>query len=97
MMTPDPNQLWRIPLEADLRHREWEGEHVFFHGGAGDTHRFSEAAALVLLHLMTTPTSEAELATLLSEAAEVDLAEAEAALNNVLAELDRIEYAEPVQ
>jgi PqqD family protein of HPr-rel-A system len=97
MMTPNPNRRWRIPLEADLRHREWEGEHVFFHGAAGDTHRFSEAAALVLLHLMTTPANEAELAALLAEAAEVDLAEAETALGAILAELERIEYAEPMQ
>ena len=96
-MTPDPNRRWRIPLEADLRHREWEGEHVFFHGAAGDTHRFSEAAALVLLHLMTTSANEAELAALLAEAAEVDLAEAATALSGILAELERIEYAEPVQ
>lgn len=96
-MTPDSNRRWRIPLEADLRHREWEGEHVFFHGAAGDTHRFSEAAALVLLHLMSTPANETELAALLAEAAEVDLAEAESALGGILAELERIEYAEPVQ
>jgi PqqD family protein of HPr-rel-A system len=96
-MTPDPNRLWRIPLEADLRHREWENEHVFFHGAAGDTHRFSEAAALVLLHLMTKPANEAELAALLAEAAEVDQTEAEAALTGILTELERIEYAEPVQ
>ncbi len=97
MMTPDPNRRWRIPLEADLRHREWDGEHVFFHGAAGDTHRFSEAAALVLLHLMSTPADEADLTALLAEAAEVKLAEAETALSAILAELDRIEYAEPVQ
>jgi PqqD family protein of HPr-rel-A system len=97
MMTFDPNRRWRIPLEADLRHREWEGEHVFFHGAAGDTHRFSEAAALVLLHLMATPANEADLAALLAEAAEVELAEAETALDAILAELERIEYAEPVQ
>ena len=96
-MTPDPNQRWRIPLEADLRHREWEGEHVFFHGAAGDTHRFSEATALVLLHLMTTPANEAELAALLAEAAEVDLAEAVTALCTILVELERLEYAEQVQ
>ncbi len=96
-MTPDPNRRWRIPLEADLRHREWEGEHVFFHGAAGDTHRFSEAAALVLLHLMRGTANEAKLSALLAEAAEVDLAEAETALSSILAELDRIEYAEPVQ
>jgi PqqD family protein of HPr-rel-A system len=97
MTTPKLNQCWRIPLEADLRHREWEGEHVFFHGAAGDTHRFSEAAAQVLLHLMTTSATETELSVMLAEAAEVDQAEAEAALGAILAELERIEYAELVQ
>ena len=96
-MTSDPNRLWRIPLEADLRYREWENEHVFFHGSAGDTHRFSEAAALVLLHLMTKPANEAELAALLAEAAEVDQPEAITALTGILTELERIEYAEPMQ
>jgi PqqD family protein of HPr-rel-A system len=96
MMTPDPNRHWRIPLEADLRHREWENEHVFFHGAAGDTHRFSEAAALILLHLMTKPANEAELGALLAEAAEVDQTEAATALAGILTELERIEYAEPV-
>jgi hypothetical protein len=47
-MTPDPARLWRIPPEADLHHREWDGEHVFYHGGAGDTHRFSDTATMVL-------------------------------------------------
>ena len=96
MMTPDPNQRWRIPLEADLRHREWDGEHVFFHGAAGDTHRLSEAAALILLHLIEAPANESSLANLLAESAEVDPAEAAQALNDILAELARLEYAEPV-
>ena len=94
-MPPDPARLWRIPPEADLRHREWDGEHVFFHGGAGDTHRFSEAAALVLQRLMAAPTEESSLATLLAEAAAVEPAEAAAALSGILEELARLEFAEP--
>ena len=94
-MPPDPARLWRIPPEADLRHREWHGEHVFFHGGAGDTHRFSEAAALVLQRLMAAPTEESSLATLLAEAAAVEPAEAAAALTGILKELARLEFAEP--
>jgi PqqD family protein of HPr-rel-A system len=94
-MPPDPARLWRIPPEADLRHREWDGEHVFFHGGAGDTHRFSEAAALVLQRLMAAPTEESSLATLLAEAAAVEPAEAAAALTGILEELVRLEFAEP--
>lgn len=95
-MTPDPARLWRIPPEADLHHREWDGEHVFYHGGAGDTHRFSDAAALVLQRLMTVPTDESSLATLLADAAGVVPAEANQALNDILVELARLEFAEPV-
>jgi PqqD family protein of HPr-rel-A system len=95
MMTPDPARRWRIPTEADLRHREWDGEHVFFHGAAGDTHRFTEAAALVLLKLMAAPADEAELAAFLAEAAGVERREALAALAGILDELARLEYVEP--
>lgn len=95
-MTPDPARLWRIPPEADLRHREWDGEHVFYHGGAGDTHRFSDAAALVLQRLMAAPTDESSMATLLADAAGVDPAEANQALTDILVELARLEFAEPV-
>ena len=95
-MTPDPARRWRIPPEADLRHREWDGEHVFFHGAAGDTHRFSAAAALVLLRLMAAPADESDLATLLAEAAAVEPVEAAMALTDILGELARLEFAEPV-
>lgn len=95
-MTPDPARRWRIPPEADLRHREWDGEHVFFHGATGDTHRFSDAAARVLQRLMAAPADESELATLLAEAAAVESAEATQALGDILGELARLEFAEPV-
>ncbi len=88
-------RLWRVPLEADLHHRAWDGEHVFFHGAAGDTHRFSEAATLVLLRLMTMPSDESSLAALLADAAEVDQAAAQTALADILGELARLEFAEP--
>ena len=95
-MTSDPARLWRIPPEADLRHREWDGEHVFFHGAAGDTHRFSGAAALILLRLMVAPADESSLAILLAEAAEVKPAEAATALDSILGELASLEFAESV-
>lgn len=95
-MTSDSARLWRIPLEADLRHREWDGEHVFFHGAAGDTHRFSEAAALILLRLMAAPADESCLSRLLAEAASADPSEAAAALEDILGELRNLEFAEPV-
>ena len=95
-MTPDPSCLWRIPPEADLRHREWDGEHVFYHGAAGDTHRFSEASALILLQLMAAPADESNLTTLLAEAAAVEPNEAATALIDILRELARLEFAEPV-
>jgi len=96
-MKPDPSRLWRIPPEADLRHREWDGEHVFFHGATGDTHRFSEASALILQQLMVAPANESLLATLLAEAAAVEQAEAAAALADILGELARLEFAEPAR
>jgi len=95
-MTFNPSRFWCIPTEADLRHREWDGEHVFFHGAAGDTHRFSEAAALILQHLMQGPSDESRLAGLLAEAAEVDTEAAQSALGNILDELARLEYVESV-
>lgn len=95
-MTPDPSRLWRIPPEADLRHREWDGEHVFYHGAAGDTHRFSEASALILLQLIAAPDMESNLVTLLSEAAAAEPDEAARALVDILGELVRLEFAEPV-
>lgn len=94
-MTSDSDRLWRIPLEADLRHREWDGEHVFFHGAAGDTHRFSEAAALILLRLMAAPADESCLSNLLAEAASADPTEAATALEEILGELSNLEFAEP--
>ena len=88
-------QVWRIPREADLRHRQWEGGHVFYHGSAGDTHQLSAAAAVVLLELMTGPADEARLAARLSEFDGGSPGAAEAALADILRELNRLECAEP--
>lgn len=95
-MTPDRTRIWRIPSEADLRHREWDGEHVFFHGATGDTHRFSDAAGLILLQLMSAPADESSLTALMAEAAEVKLEEAADALADILRELANLEFAEAV-
>lgn len=94
-MNAESTRVWRIPPESALRHRAWAEEHVFFHGAAGDTHRFSEATALVLLHLMRAPADEAELAAELAAQADAEPAEAAAALADILRELARLEYVEP--
>lgn len=90
-----PPVTWRIPPEADPRHRHWDGEDVFFHGGAGDTHRLSAPAAAVLLRLMRGPADAAELTALLAEAAGC-AADAAAALAAILEELVRLEFVEPL-
>ena len=87
---------WQIPRDAELRHREWDGEHVFFHGAAGDTHRLTAAAAVILLKLMAGPCDETQLAKGLSEQGLGTLEEAEVALREILRELARIECAERV-
>jgi PqqD family protein of HPr-rel-A system len=77
-----------------LRHREWDGEHVFYHGSAGDTHQLSAAAAAVLLELMAGPADETRLAARLSEFDGGSPEEAQAALADILRELARLECAE---
>jgi hypothetical protein len=44
-------QRWRIAEHADLASRHWDGEFVFHHALANDTHRLSDAAGRVLLQL----------------------------------------------
>ena len=85
-MTAAPSRTWRVPPEADLRHRAWDGEDVFFHGGAGD---------IILLRLSRAPADEATLADELARAAACDTDEAGDALAGILDELARLEYAEP--
>lgn len=47
-----PPRFWRIAEQADLTWRHWDGEYVFHHALSNDTHRLSEAAGVVLLHLI---------------------------------------------
>jgi len=89
-------RTWRVPPEADPRHRAWEDEDVFFHSGAGDTHRLSAPAALVLSRLMRGPADEATLAAELAAVADCGPDEAGAALAAILEELQRLEFAEPL-
>ncbi len=93
-MNASSERTWRIPPEADLRHRVWDGEDVFFHGGAGDTHRLSAAAAIVLLRLAEGPADEAALTAELARSAGCEPGEVASALADILAELARLEFAE---
>lgn len=47
-----PPRFWRIADHADLAWRHWEGEYVFHHALANDTHRLSAAAGELLLRLI---------------------------------------------
>lgn len=44
--------FWRIADQAELAWRHWDGEYLFHHALSNDTHRLSEAAGTVLLHLL---------------------------------------------
>jgi PqqD family protein of HPr-rel-A system len=95
-MTAESARVWRVPPEADLRHRSWDGEHVFYHGAAGDTYRLSEAAAAVLLRLMRGEADEQALFRELLPGDGTDAVEAHRALADLLAELARLECVEPL-
>jgi hypothetical protein len=47
-----PLRFWRIADHASLAWRHWDGEYVFHHALSNDTHRLSDAAGEVLLHLL---------------------------------------------
>ena len=96
MEAGDRRTLWQIPPEADVRHREWDGEFVFFHGAGGDTYRLSAVAAVVLLELQAGPSSEAGLADGVVARLGLDPSEVAAGLSAVLAELARLEFVEPL-
>ncbi|PIV89501.1 MAG: hypothetical protein COW48_00185 [Hydrogenophilales bacterium CG17_big_fil_post_rev_8_21_14_2_50_63_12] len=51
-MDAAPPRLWRIADQAGLAWRHWDGEYVFHHALANDTHRLAEAAGIVLRHLL---------------------------------------------
>ena len=53
-----PLRFWRIADHAALAWRHWDGEYVFHHALANDTHRLSDAAGILLLHLMESGETE---------------------------------------
>jgi hypothetical protein len=59
MDSPAPRR-WRIADHADLAWRHWDGEYVFHHALANDTHRLSDAAGRVLLQLARSGEMDAE-------------------------------------
>lgn len=80
-----PLRRWRTADQAGLVWHQWEGEYVFHHALSNDTHRLSEAAGIVLLHLLEH-----------GETAETDLARAcqidEADLPVILSALEKIDF-----
>lgn len=59
MDSPAPRR-WRIADHADPAWRHWDGEYVFHHALANDTHRLSDAAGRVLLQLARSGEMDAE-------------------------------------
>jgi len=83
MDIPAPRR-WRIADHADLAWRQWDGEYVFHHALANDTHRLSDAAGRVLLQLARCGEKDAES---LALACELPVSDVEAILSE-LAKLD---------
>ena len=83
MDIPAPRR-WRIADHADLAWRHWDGEYVFHHALANDTHRLSDAAGRVLLQLARSGEQDAES---LALACELPVSDVEMILSE-LAKLD---------
>ena len=49
------NHQWRVDPTAELAWRHWDGEYVVHHALSNDTHRLSDFAGHVLLHLAACP------------------------------------------
>jgi hypothetical protein len=75
---------FRIADRADLAWRHWDGEYVFHHALANDTHRLSDAAGRILLRLMRSGEQDAES---LALACELPVSDVELILSE-LAKLD---------
>ena len=79
------SRRWRIAEHADLAWRHWDGEFVFHHALANDTHRLSDAAGRVLLQLAQDGEQVVENLALACElpASDVDL---------ILSELAKVDF-----
>ena len=88
---------WRLCVPAgELAWRRWEGELVVFNPLSGATHVLDVASAEVLHALMAGPTGRDDLAGRLATLLEVEAgAEARAATDKILEDLDRLGLAEP--
>jgi len=84
MDIPAPRRF-RIADHADLAWRYWDGEYVFHHGLANDTHRLSDAAGRVLLQLAQFGENDAES---LALACELPVAEVQV----ILSELGKLDF-----
>jgi transcription initiation factor IIE alpha subunit len=80
-----PLRFWRIADHAGLAWRHWDGEYVFHHALANDTHRLSEAAGAVLLLLLERGELEEEA---LAEAGGLERAD----LDVILSALAKIDF-----
>ncbi len=84
---------WRVPAGARLIWRRWPGEaeYVFYNGAAGDTHRLSELAGVVMEQALAGPVDSAVLLQWLREQGDET---PEVTLNHVFASLTQLELIE---
>ena len=84
----EPLRTWRVADQADLAWRHWDGEYVFHHALANDTHRLSEVAGALLLRLIEGGEQEESI---LAEACGIDQEDLDVILS-VLAKIDFVAW-----
>lgn len=86
---------WRVPPEANLIWRRWPGEdeYVFYHGAAGDTHRLSELAGMIMERILAGGGDRDALTQWLRELGDET---PDDTLQTLLASLAGLDFIEPV-
>jgi PqqD family protein of HPr-rel-A system len=86
--------MWRVVPGQLLACREWDGEAVLYNDLSGNTHLLDGAAIDVLQALRAAPLDAAALAQRLAERFGADAAELSPGIEDMLAELARLDLVE---
>jgi len=86
--------MWRVVPGQLLACREWDGEAVLYNDLSGNTHLLDGAAIDVLQALRAAPRDAAALAQALAERFGADAAELSPGIEDMLAELARLDLVE---
>ncbi len=87
--------MWRVVPGQSLAFREWDGEAVLYNDLSGNTHLLDGGAVEVLLALRPGPLDAATLAARLADRFDADGDALPAAIEDMLAELARLDLVEP--